>query len=201
MGCLQKHRFTNPLTSRTSKDAALIEQEIRPNSTRLSWKESRILLWKADPPQAGGVFLVRPQAQKWQKALLATPKSSTLRPGLGRLQAAAHTAGMKHTLLPGLTTSLLARQGLGAALLSLAACASNPPQPGSSPQEQREHQAIQYDLTADAWERLGSTEQRDRYRRLAEQTRRAPPEQPSASASWIEALAHALFGPGSWGKK
>lgn len=82
-----------------------------------------------------------------------------------------------------------------ALLLSLSACASGPSTASGSALQQREHRAVQYELTADAWERLGSFEQRDRYRRLAEQTRQAPPEEGRSSGGLIEALAHALFGP------
>ncbi|MCV2350972.1 hypothetical protein [Paucibacter sp. Y2R2-4] len=192
---LQKARFTNPLTSKTSKDAALIEQENRPNSTRQSWKESSILLWNADLPKQAPYFLVQLDASRWQKPLPKTSKNSTLQRALGRFPGADHTADMKKHM-DWRSTLARCRATLPLVLwLSLSACASRVPAAGDSPEQQREHLAVQYELTADAWERLGSTEQRDRYRRLAEQTRQAPLQDRRSSGGLIEALAHALFGP------
>ncbi|MEJ6007288.1 hypothetical protein WG899_17195 [Paucibacter sp. AS339] len=208
---LQKAKSTNPLTSKTSKDAALIEQENRPNSTRQSWNESSILLWNTDLPKQAQVFLVHIRAKRWQKPLPETSKSSTLQAALALPTRLGQHGPMNSPAKRPMRNQNRARRcshlsGLLAPLallLGLSACASINNPARENPQQRRERLANQYEMTAEGWHRLGSASQRDRYLRLAEQTRSAPPEESASpgAGGFIEALANAVFGTGPPSRK
>ena len=79
--------------------------------------------------------------------------------------------------------------------LALSACASTPAELEAAKME-REKIANGFELTADGWQRLGvNVAQQAHYRKLAEETRKAPPPRPARADSPLNRLFKALLAP------